>query len=343
MKHKVERLLIVGLGSIGARHLQLARSIKPSIKIAILRHKKCKDEHDLDIDACFTNIEDALKFKPDTAILANPAIFHLNIALQLVEVGIHLFIEKPISHNSTGVDELINICKKQEIVLMTGYNMRFLPSLKVFREHLIKNKIGKIFSVRAEVGQHLAGWRPDTDYRQTVSAHKKLGGGVLLELSHEIDYLQWIFGKVEWVNAHVSRQSNLEIDVDDSANLLIGFKSENNSRQLIANLSMDFIRHDSTRQCIAVGEGGTLRWNGIESKVDFFPADGKDWEVLFYQTTERNFTYHEELTNFFSCVENGLSPLITGEDGMNVLKVVDAVNASSEMGQLVYIENSDET
>ena len=341
MKHKIERLLIVGLGSIGKRHLQLAQSLMPAIKIAVLRHKKCKDEPDLDIDVCFTNIDDALKFKPDAAILANPAIFHLNVALQLVEAGIHLFIEKPISHNSIGVDELINKCKKQNIVLMTGYNMRFLPSLKMFREHIINNKIGKIFYVRAEVGQHLAGWRPDTDYRQTVSAKKKLGGGVLLELSHEVDYLQWVFGQIDWVNAHVSRQSDLEIDVDDTANLLIGFKSENNPRQLIANLSMDFIRHDSTRQCIAVGEDGTLRWNCIEGKVDYFPADGKDWEVLFYQEIERNFTYREEITHYFSCVEQGLSPLITGEDGMNVLKVVDAVNISSEIGQLVHIENSE--
>jgi predicted dehydrogenase len=341
MKHKIERLLIVGLGSIGARHLQLAQKLMPAIKIAILRHKNCKDKPDLDIDVCFTNIDDALKFKPDAAILANPAVFHLDVALQLVEAGIHLFIEKPISDSSIGVNELINSCKKQKTVLMTGYNMRFLPSLKMFREHIIENKIGKIFYVRAEVGQHLAGWRPNIDYRQTVSAQKKLGGGVLLELSHEIDYLQWIFGKIDWINAHVSKQSNLEIDVEDTANVLIGFKAENNTQQLIANLTMDFIRHDTTRQCIAVGEGGTLRWNGIEGNVDYFPADGKDWEVLFVQTIDRNFTYREEMTHFFSCVENDMTPMITGEDGMNVLKVVDAINISSEMGQLVHVENSE--
>ena len=121
---------------------------------------------------------------------------------------------------------LINICQSKKIALMTAYNLRFQPSLQEFRKQIKQQRIGKILSVRVEVGQYLPNWRPESDYRKGVSAQKKLGGGVLLELSHEIDYISWIFGDYKWVKAHISKQSNLEIDVEDTAYLLLGFKPD---------------------------------------------------------------------------------------------------------------------
>ena len=107
--------------------------------------------------------------------------------------------------------------------LMVGYNLRYMKSLIKFREILSKKKIGKILSVRSEVGSYLPSWRKDTDYKKSVSAKKKLGGGVLLELSHDIDYLFWLFGKVEWVSATIYKQSNLKIDTEDTAIITLGF------------------------------------------------------------------------------------------------------------------------
>ena len=111
-------------------------------------------------------------------------------------------------------------------------------------------------SVRCEISHYLPSWRPECDYRQGVSGRGELSGGALLELSHEIDYLRWIFGEAVWVNATLSRQSRLEIDVEDTAHLVIGFAPDNGGRQLIASVNMDFIRHDNTRLCIAIGEKG---------------------------------------------------------------------------------------
>ena len=139
---------------------------------------------------------------------------------------------------------------------MTGYNLRFSPSLMYFNELIKKNIVGQILSVRCEVGQYLPEWRPNKDYRKTVSANFHLGGGVLLELSHEIDYLRWIFGEVDWVRATLAQQSSLVFDVEDSAHLTLGFLPNENGRQLIGTLNLDFIRHDQTRACIAIGEKG---------------------------------------------------------------------------------------
>ncbi len=339
MNNKITRLLIVGLGSIGKRHLKIANELLPNAKIAVLRHVSCNELPDLKIDSCFTNTEDALNFKPEAAIIANPASHHIEIAMLLANAGIHLLIEKPIAHNLHGVAELVELCQKRKLTLMVGYNLRFSPSLIIFKD-CINNKVGEKFSIRTEVGQNLISWRPGSDYRNTVSAQKKLGGGVLLELSHEIDYLQWLFGTVVWVKSHVSRQGNLEIDVEDTANFLLGFKKNKNAKEIVANVTLDFIRHDATRQCLVVGEEGTLRWDGIKGDVDFFPANGDSWEMIFSENPERDLTYKEELKNFILCVHDGNKPLVTGEDGLYALTIIEAINKSSDIGKVVYLEKN---
>ena len=106
------------------------------------------------------------------------------------------------------------LAKKAKTVLAIGYNLRFLSSLQKFKSILDDKIIGDVWSVRSEVGQFLPSWRPNSDYRKGVSAQYALGGGVLLELSHDIDYLRWIFGEVAWVQAVLAQQSDLEIDVE---------------------------------------------------------------------------------------------------------------------------------
>ena len=335
----VNRILIVGLGSIGSRYVRIIRELYPHIAIAVLRHQGCGDGKAaaLGISDCFTTIDDALEFSPDAAVIANPSPMHLAVALPLAKEGVHLLVEKPISSSIDGVRQLIDTCVEQEAKLMTGYNLRFLTTLIRFREYLNQGKVGQVLSVRAEVGQYLPTWRPESDYRKTVSAQKKLGGGVLLELSHEIDYLLWLFGKVEWVKASVLQQSSLEVDVEDAAHLQVGFKRDAAGRQLLALLNMDFVRHDTTRQCVVIGEKGTLRWDGVAGRVDYMAVNDNQWEELCVDKPERDFTYRQELKHFFSCIKTGVTPSVTGEDGRAVLLVVDAARLSSETGQAVLL------
>ncbi len=335
----VKRILVVGLGSIGSRYVRIVRSMFPDMAIAVLRHQSCDDGkvESLGADDCFTSIEDALKFQPDVAIIASPSPMHLDAALPLARAGVHLLVEKPISSGIDGVSQLIDVCMQRDIRLMAGYNLRFLTTLISFREFLNQGEVGRVLSVHAEVGQYLPGWRPDVDYRETVSAQKKLGGGVLLELSHEIDYLLWMFGAVDWVKATVLHQSNLEIDVEDTVYLQLGFKNDEVDKRLVATLNMDFVRHDTTRRCVVIGEGGSLRWDGVAGKVEFLPAGASQWEELLVDRPERDFTYRQELEHFISCVENGADPAVSGRDGEAVLSVIDAARSSSKMGQTVYL------
>lgn len=335
----ISRILIVGLGSIGKRHLRLAREFFPKADIKVLRHQPCDyiPEH---ANGCFTTLAQAIYFAPQIAVIASPASYHIDTAQALAELGVHLFVEKPLSATTDGIEKLLKTCISQKVILLTGYNLRFLSSLQRFREMLNENVIGKVLSVRCEIGQYLPSWRPDADYRVAVSAQHKLGGGALLELSHELDYLRWIFGEVEWVKATLSRQSALEIDVEDTAHLTLGFYSESKGNQLVGTLNLDFIRHDTTRLCTAIGENGSLRWNGLTGLVELFESGAKEWRELFRHQHQRDDSYLAEWRHFIDCVNEHKPPIVSGEDGFKVLRVIEACRKSSACGTQIFIEKT---
>ena len=337
----INRVLIVGLGSIGLRHLRLVRQLLPNAEIQILRHQKTSVIPEFS-DSCVSTIAEALKFSPQVAVIANPATFHLKTAHSLAKAGVHLLIEKPLSNSVDGISELIKTCKVGNTTLATGYDLRFLPSLQYFRETIGSRIIGEVLSVRCEVGQYLPTWRPSSDYRQGVSAKKTLGGGVLLELSHEIDYLRWIFGDVEWVRATLGKQSNLEIDVEDSAFLTIGFVPNSDRKQILSTVNLDFIRHDRTRICTAIGEKGSLIWNGVTGEVMIYKSDSASWQILYSHQPIRDETFLAEWENFLLSIQENKSPFVTGEDGLRVLEIIKAAHLSSENGLQVPVDRFSE-
>ena len=332
----ISRILIVGLGSIGKRHLRIARELFPQKKIAVLRHKEDSFTPEF-ADFSFFTIADALEFAPQIAVIANPATFHLSVALELAKIGTHLLVEKPLSTTTEGVAELLLVCRRKKTVLATGYNLRFLPSLQQFKAMLDDSVIGNVWSVRSEIGQYLPSWRPDSDYRKGVSAQYVLGGGALLELSHEIDYLCWIFGEVDWVQAVLAQQSDFEIDVEDSAHLILGFVAKGQGKPIISTVNLDFIRQDTTRLCTAIGKLGSLRWSGIDGTVELWTSVAQGWQKVFQHQAARDESYLAEWKSFLSAIEQRVSPTITGEDGLKVLYVIEAARLANKTKNQVHV------
>ncbi|BHH82680.1 Gfo/Idh/MocA family protein [Desulforhopalus sp. 52FAK] len=341
----MSRFLVVGYGSIGKRHIRNIKELFPDSKVTVLRRSACSSVQNnhmqTDVDLFATNLDDALADPPQIAIIAGPAPFHIEIAIKLAHVGVHLLIEKPLSDDLDGADELLRVCKEKKVALMVGYNLRFLDSLQKLKFILDNGEIGDIISVRCEVGQYLPGWRPDMDYRESVSAQRKLGGGVLLELSHEIDFLIWFFGDVLEVTASISTQSQLDIDVEDTAHLILRFKRQYRRDNLIVSLNMDFVRQDTTRQCSVIGERGTLRWDGIQNKLELFTLDSGGWQEVCVDNSDRNITYQRELMQFVEHTKSADSSEFwaTGQSGKKVLEVIEGARRSAEERRTILVKS----
>lgn len=326
----VERLLIVGFGSIGKRHLGCLRRLLPDASVAVLRRPGGEPAEGA---ATVHSLAEALAMKPQAAIVANPAPYHVETALALAREGIHLLVEKPLSDRIDGVAELIAECRKRRLVLQVGYCLRFEPSLAAFKQAVASGAIGRLLHLKAEVGQYLPDWRPGTDYRQGVSARAELGGGALLELSHEIDLLCWLGGAVTGVTARLTGLGDLEMDAEDSADLLLDFKD-----QLSGALHMDMLQRTPVRTCKAVGTTGTLLWDGIQREARSYRVkDGKGaWDVVYSgRDSAPDTMYMEQLKHFLACIAGGGWPLVGGEDGLRVVEIVAAARRSARDGQRV--------
>ena len=277
------RALIVGLGSIGKRHLRNLRAIMPTAEITVWRqHGKSENDAELHPQAnrFVYFLEDALNTRPEIAIIANPASYHVKTALEMAHAGASLLIEKPISNATEAVRDLIEFCAGRSLTLLVGYNLRFQPALQALQQQVRCGAIGQVLCLQAEVGQYLPDWRPDSNYSQGVSAQSQLGGGVILELSHELDYARWLMGEVESVSAQTKKLSDLNLDVEDTANILLTFTSG-----AMGNLHLNMIQQNASRTCKLIGTEGSLIWDGISSEVNQYSANTKAWQQIFAAKT----------------------------------------------------------
>ncbi|WP_316977869.1 Gfo/Idh/MocA family protein [Shumkonia mesophila] len=320
-----ENILIAGLGSIGRRHLQTVRAVLPDARIVILRRPGQALPAGLGAKTALVHdVEAALAAGVDAAIIANPAPFHVATALPLARAGVPLLIEKPLADSPEGLAPLLDACANRHVPLQVGYCLRFDPSLRAMKDALEAGAIGRVLSLNAEVGQYLPDWRPGTDYRQGVSARAALGGGALLELSHEIDYARWLAGEVTAVAAAIGRLGDLEIDVEDSADLLLTFAS--GAR---ATVHLDMLQRPATRICRIVGSAGTLAWDGIRHQASLHRPDTDGWETLPAPAAGRDDIFQSQFRHFLEAIRTGRPPLIDGNDAARTLSVIAAARRSA--------------
>jgi predicted dehydrogenase len=330
--------LIVGFGSIGRRHFQNLRELAPDLKIIILRTSGVQRKPLEQIEGPFLvteSLPDALKLGIRGAIIATPAAFHLPMAAKLVEAGIPVLIEKPLSAGMLGDHEVSETLSAHSAKILVGYNFRFSPTARRFRELIKNGRIGQILRMDLEMGFYLPSWRPQQDYRQAVSAHKNLGGGVLLELSHALDLYLWFFALPETVFARLSHLSDLQIDVEDNASLII----ESEAVPKIAHIHLDMLQRRANRYMKVIGSDGNLIWNMVDHSIQLITQDTEEFVAAGGSETW-NEMYLEELRHFLQLSFIGVTPEVTIEDGRNVMHLVEAARRSSELAQVVKLKES---
>jgi predicted dehydrogenase len=322
------RALITGWGSIGRRHAECLRTVVPQCEIVVWRQQATDTPANRaavnDADRVVFSADDALATKPDFAIIANPAPYHAPTAGLFAGRGIPMLIEKPLADTQAAVAALRRDHAAHKSALMVGYVLRFHPALIALRDHLRSGAIGDLRSARLHVGQHLADWRPGTDWRQGVSARRDLGGGALLELSHEIDLALWLFGSVSSVTARIAPNTLLDIDVEDNADLQLLL---HNGRA--ADIHLDMLSRPARRTVTITGSTGELRADLIAGTAELKRHSDTAWTSLTLPPLERNDIYKRQIEHFLDSLQFARNPSIGLEDGAAVLAVIDAARQSA--------------
>jgi predicted dehydrogenase len=329
------KFLIFGCGSIGQRHLKNLKIVNVGeiivFRTKIKKIKKLENEYDI---KTYSNLTEALDQNPDAVLVTNPTSLHIQSALAAANHGCHIFIEKPISDTLDRIDELMDIVHKKNLVVLIGCNMRFHPCLQFIKKLLKEERIGKVISARVQMGQYLPDWHPWEDYRKMYSAHRSLGGGIILDAIHELDYISWLLGDVTQVFSFSDKLSNLDIDTEDVAEILLRFKSG-----AIAEVHLDYIQRYPTRSCEIIGEEGTIILDIKDGNVKVYTSEKKRWEV-FEQPKDYNMnqTYIDEMSHFINCIKGKEEPLINIMEGLKVLKIALGAKESAKIGKIIKIE-----
>jgi predicted dehydrogenase len=279
--HIIKRVVVVGLGNIALRHRRNLKSLFPEIFIiAVPSSGKITSQNVEFADQIVLSLDKVIREGVDMAIVASPATFHVLHSKPLLLAGIPTLIEKPVTSNLQDAHELIKICKNTHTPTAVGYCLRYMPSSIKIKELLNQKIIGNIYNVFVDIGQYLPDWRPSKDYRNSVSAKISLGGGALLELSHEIDYVQWMLGPMEVQYSQLRSSSELNLEVEELADFVLVSDSGT-----VCNMHLDFLQKDARRTCSFIGEKGRIDWNLLTNSIVLSTKDNsvilfeeKDWD-----------------------------------------------------------------
>lgn len=300
-----------GLGSIAKRHI---RNICDVLKqrgeipdIDVFRHKK-REIREADIREIITNVysEKELEDKYyDIIFITNPTAQHFETIKKCVPHADHMFIEKPIFENCS--ENIAGLGLKKNAVYYVACPLRYTSVLQYIRNNI---DLTRVFSVRSISSSYLPDWRPGTDYRETYSAHKELGGGVAIDLIHEWDYLTDLFGMPKKVFYAGGKFSDLEIDSDDLAVYTGIYKDR------IIELHLDYFGRRTVREMTLYTSEEVINADLANGKIHYLKS-GETVDL----NEERDHYQKKELQHFLDIVEGKIENDSSVEHALQVLRI----------------------
>lgn len=318
------KLAIVGLGSIGRRHLANFRTVGVETLTAYDAAPAQREAATRQFPfATVTPTLEAALDGTQGVVICTPPDSHLAIARLGVERGAHLMIEKPLTQTVEGVESLLRACDAKGLRVLTAYNWRYWPPMQLVERMLREGRIGALRAARTEYAYHLSTRYPGADYRTFYMADAKQGGGCLLDESHAIDYMRWLCGEITEVSAVVDRVSSLEITTDDIADLTVRFASG-----AVGSIHMNLFAWNVHSHFELMGEGGVIQWRRMENEVRLFDPAVNRWEV-YPSGGQLNDMYVEEARHFLACMRGEATPACDGWDGLKTMRVIEAAQRSA--------------
>jgi predicted dehydrogenase len=268
----VERVLVAGTGSIGRRHIDNLSRLRPGLQWALIRNGARQDAFSESLRATvFGDVEQALKWKPQIAVVATPSDRHAELLPKLLRAGIATYIEKPVVTSQADLAALEHTVQETLPPTQVGCVLRFLPSVRQVKAWIEGERVGRVVRASLEVGQWLPDWRPSQDYRQSYSASRERGGGVVLDLIHEIDLACWILDTNGLLGAWGGHYSRLAIESEDSA--LIALSTRTGAPVAV---QLDYVSRVPNRRIHIVGDEGSIEWDLINRSCRLMRAGEPD-------------------------------------------------------------------
>lgn len=315
------RGLIIGKGSAGQRHLTALSNALPRATHAVLGSR----EWDALMQSDRSPIEDLWQeLNPALVIIASPASRHADHLASVLAFGVPTMVEKPLFKNLGEVPSAKPFSSDMSARIQVGYVLRHSPSYQRFREVLVQRGVRDVRKVTVRAHSFLPWWRPHRDYRQSVSAQSDLGGGALLELSHEIDYVLALFGDLDITYAHLKTSPLLEVDVETECRiegvLSTGARLE---------MSLDLAEQNEERWCNVEWENGlSIRWDIRSQRISTW----RETKPLACEVFSKNRDdwYLAQLKHFLRVVSGGAQPLPGVHEGFQVMRVIEEVRSASD-------------
>lgn len=300
------KVLIIGLGSIAKKHIAAIKQLDQSTEIYALRsnpHSKSDIAGVINI----YNLNDVKVSELDFVLISNPTSEHFSTLQQLVEFDIPLFIEKPLfSKINEETQSLVDEFEKKEITTYVACNLRFLDCIKELKT-ILKDK--KINEVNVYCGSYLPDWRPSVDFRTVYSANKEMGGGVHIDLIHELDYVYWLFGNPDKTNSFFSNTSSLKISAYDYANYLWTYKT------FSISIVLNYFRKESKRSIEVVTDKGTYYVDLLKNTIEF------NNKCIFASQKRIADTYYNQIEFFVKNILIGREKFNTIKEANTILKL----------------------
>ena len=267
-------ILFLGLGGAGQRHLRILRERLPSVKMIGVRRNgktpilkpdfKVKEGTSLELEYgmfFFNSIDEAYKQEPDLIVIATPTCNHAESIIQAAKNGVDILVEKPGAMNINQAKAVISAVKKNKVGFFISYQRRFHPLVNRLKKVLDSKKIRKLMSVRVTISSYVPDWHPYEDFHDLYACRLDLGGGVLRTETHEIDFITWLFGIPKQIFSTGGCRGKFNIDVEDSANLLLDYDS------FSVQMSMCFMQKKQERNFKFFGQEGWVELDLITQKL----------------------------------------------------------------------------
>lgn len=324
MPQPIHKLLVIGVGSIGERHLRCflatGRAEAVFVEVNAALRQTIAERYSV---PGFASLDEALATQPTVAVVAVPAHLHITIATQLAERGLHLLIEKPLGTTTDGIDRLQQIVRERGLIAGVAYVYRSHPLLTAMRTALQDGRFGRPVELIAVSGQHFPTYRPA--YRDIYYKDRTTGGGAIQDaLTHVINAGEWLLGPVERLVADAAHQVLEGVAVEDTVHLLARHGG------VMASYSLNQHQAPNEFTLTIICERGTIRWESHLNRMSWLTAPGTDWQEERIAPLERDTLFVRQADQFLTAIEQRTPPACSLEDGLQTLRVNLAALASAD-------------